>query len=156
MNWCVRYEPGESSTGLFGGNSNWRGPIWFPTNYLLIDSLRRFHSYYGDDFKVEHPARSGNYLTLSEIADDLTHRLAMLFLPAADGRRPVCNHHPKYCGPHFRDHLLFPEYFHGDTGRAVGASHQTGWTGLIADLLTPIHHGVLRASAPHTDTMKSP
>jgi hypothetical protein len=134
----VRYEPGESHSGLFGGNSNWRGPIWMPVNFLLIESLRRFHAYYGDDFKVECPTGSGKMLTISQIADELSNRLAKLFLPGPDGLRASLAVHPKMQGdPHFRDHLQFWEYFHGDSGRGVGANHQTGWTGLIAALLAP-------------------
>ncbi|MCB9960141.1 MAG: glucosidase [Rhodospirillaceae bacterium] len=134
----VRYQPAESDSGLFGGNSNWRGPIWFPVNYLLIESLRKFHHYYGDDFLVECPTGSGTYLTLEQIADTLGERLARIFLKDAQGRRPVFGANEKQQrDPHFRDHLLFYEYFHGDNGRGVGASHQTGWTGLIAALLQP-------------------
>ncbi len=132
----LRYQPGESDSGLFGGNSNWRGPIWMPVNYLLIDSLRRFHAYYGDDFLVECPTGSGTFLNLRRIADELSARLARLFVPGADGRRPCLGAHEKFQhDPHFRDHLLFHEYFHGDDGRGFGASHQTGWTGLIASVL---------------------
>jgi hypothetical protein len=134
----VAYRPAESDTGLFGGNSNWRGPIWFPVNYLVIESLQRFHHYYGDDFRVECPTGSGNLLTIREVADELSRRLARIFLKDEDGRRPVFSHHPLLQDdPHFRDYVLFYEYFHGDTGRGVGASHQTGWTGLIAKLLMP-------------------
>ncbi len=134
----VRYEPAESSSGLFGGNSNWRGPIWMPVNYLLIESLQKFHHYYGDDFKVECPTGSGRFLTLAEIAAELTLRLSRLFLKDAHGRRPVSGTHEKLASdPHFRDLVFFHEYFHGDTGRGVGASHQTGWTGLVAKLLQP-------------------
>ncbi|MEY2411334.1 MAG: hypothetical protein QOF48_4004, partial [Verrucomicrobiota bacterium] len=134
----VKYQPGESESLLFGGNSNWRGPIWMPVNYLLIESLQRFHYYYGEDFKVECPTGSGQFLTLDGIADELTRRLVRLFAKGEDGERPVLKYHPKLAGdPHFRDHLLFHEYFHGETGRGVGASHQTGWTGLIAKLLMP-------------------
>ena len=133
----VDYQPAESSNRLFGGNSNWRGPIWFPPNYLIIESLRRFHRYYGPEFKVECPTGSGNYSSLDEIADELALRLTRIFLPDASGKRPVYGHSPRMQDdPHFRDHLQFYEYFHGDTGRGVGASHQTGWTGLVADLLT--------------------
>jgi len=132
----VRYLPGESDSGLFGGNSNWRGPVWMPVNYLLVDSLRRFHDYYGDEFLVECPTGSGTLLNLRQIADELSSRLCRLFLPTADGSRPGLGDHPRFRqDPHFRDHLLFHEYFHGDTGRGVGASHQTGWTGLVATLL---------------------
>jgi hypothetical protein len=134
----VRYQPGESDSGLFGGNSNWRGPIWFPVNYLLIESLQKFHHYYSDDFRVECPAGSGIQLTLAEVADELTRRLSRIFLRDASGRRPVSGDNAKLqSDPHFRDLILFHEYFHGDSGRGVGASHQTGWTGLIAKLLQP-------------------
>jgi len=134
----VGYVPGESETGLFGGNSNWRGPVWMPVNYLLVESLREFHRYYGDGFKVEHPVGSGRMLSLREVADALSYRLAGLFLRGADGRRPALGDHPLVKNdPAFRDHVLFYEYFHGDTGRGVGASHQTGWTGLVALLLHP-------------------
>jgi hypothetical protein len=134
----VTYWPGESLSGLFGGNSNWRGPIWMPINYLIIEALQRFHYYYGDDFKVECPTGSGQFLTLYEVAEELARRLSRLFLKGADGERPVLKYHPKLAGdPHFRDYILFHEYFHGDTGRGVGASHQTGWTGLVAKLLQP-------------------
>jgi len=137
----VAYWPAESQNGLFGGNSNWRGPIWMPVNYLLIESLQKFHHYYGDDFKVECPTGSGNFMTLAGIADELSHRLAKLFLKGGDGQRPVLKYHPKLAAdPHFEDCVLFHEYFHGDNGRGVGASHQTGWTGLIAKLLQPRDH----------------
>jgi hypothetical protein len=135
---AVRYQPGESDSGAFGGNSNWRGPIWFPVNYLLIESLQKFHHYYGDEFKVECPTGSGRFLSILEVANELTRRLTRIFLRDEGGRRPALALHPKLHGdPHFRDHLLFYEYFHGDTGRGVGAGHQTGWTGLIAKLLMP-------------------
>jgi len=138
MNHEVGYWPGESRSGLFGGNSNWRGPVWMPINYLIIEALQRFHYYYGDDFKVECPTGSGKFLTLYEVAEELGRRLSRLFLKGADGRRPVLNYHPKLVDdPHFRDYVLFHEYFHGDSGRGAGAPHQTGWTGLIAKLLQP-------------------
>jgi len=134
----VPYWPAESRNGLFGGNSNWRGPIWMPVNYLLIESLQKFHYYYGDDFKVECPTGSGRLLTINQIADELGRRLGRLFLKDADGQRPVLKYHSKLAtDPHFKDHVLFHEYFHGDNGRGVGASHQTGWTGLVAKLLQP-------------------
>lgn len=134
----VSYWPAESRNNLFGGNSNWRGPVWMPINFLLIESLQKFHYYYGDDFKVECPAGSGQFITLDEVADELTRRLARIFLTGADGQRPVLKYHPKLAtDPHFKDYVLFHEYFHGDSGRGVGASHQTGWTGLIAKLLRP-------------------
>ena len=132
----VTYEPGESSSGLFGGNSNWRGPIWFPVNYLLIESLQKFHHYLGDGFKVEFPTGSGNELTLAEVAAELSRRLSSIFLKDARGRRPAFGNDEKLqADPHFRENLLFHEYFHGDDGSGVGASHQTGWTGLVAKLL---------------------
>jgi hypothetical protein len=134
----VSYQPAESTSGIFGGNSNWRGPIWFPVNFLLIESLQRFHYYYGDDFRVEHPTGSGNFMTLDAIAEELTGRLTSLFLPGPDGRRPGSRQHGALADdPHFRDYVLFHEYFDGDDGRGLGASHQTGWTGLVAKLLQP-------------------
>jgi hypothetical protein len=132
----VPYEPGESSSGLFGGNSNWRGPIWFPVNYLLVESLRKFHAYLGDGFTVELPTGSGRMCTLREVADELAARLSRVFLRDDRGRRPCFGGTELLQrDPHFRDHLLFHEYFHGDDGAGIGASHQTGWTGLVADLL---------------------
>jgi len=134
----VAYWPAESHNGLFGGNSNWRGPIWMPVNYLLIESLQKFHHYYGDDFKIECPTGSGNFMTINNVADELARRLSKLFLKGDDGQRPVLKYHSKLAGDeHFKDYVLFHEYFHGDTGRGVGASHQTGWTGLVAKLLQP-------------------
>jgi hypothetical protein len=132
----VKYEPAESSSELFGGNSNWRGPIWFPTNYLLIESLRKFHRYLGDRFRVELPAGSGTAVTLAEVADELSRRLSRIFLRDARGQRP-CFGDARLLqeDPHFRDHLLFHEYFDGDDGAGVGANHQTGWTGLVAALI---------------------
>ncbi|HEU5124078.1 MAG TPA: glucosidase [Verrucomicrobiae bacterium] len=140
----VPYWPAESLNGLFGGNSNWRGPVWMPVNFLIIESLQKFHHYYGDDFKIECPTGSGNLITINEVADELARRLAKLFLKGEDGQRPVLKYHPKLAtDPHFKDYVLFHEYFHGDNGRGVGASHQTGWSGLIAKLLQP-----RRGSAP--------
>jgi hypothetical protein len=134
----VRYEPGESSSGLFGGNSNWRGPIWFPVNYLIVESLQKFHHYYGDEFRVECPTGSGKLVSILEVANELSRRLSSVFLRDDQGRRPVFGEVEKLQkDQHFRDHLLFHEYFHGDNGRGVGASHQTGWTGLVAKLLIP-------------------
>jgi hypothetical protein len=134
----VAYWPAESRGGEFGGNSNWRGPVWMPINYLIIESLQQFHHYYGDDFKVECPTGSGKFMSLNDVANELTHRLTSLFLKGKDGQRPVLKYHPKLAtDPHFRDYVLFHEYFHGDTGRGAGASHQTGWTGLVAKLLQP-------------------
>ena len=134
----VNYQPAESDSGLFGGNSNWRGPVWMPVNFLIIESLQKFHHYYGDDFKIECPTRSGSFMTIDHVAAELTHRLSRLFLRNEDGNRPLYGNCERLqSDPHFRDYVLFHEYFHGDTGRGVGASHQTGWTGLVAKLLHP-------------------
>ncbi len=134
----VRYVPGESDSGMFGGNSNWRGPVWFPVNYLIIEALQKFHHYYGDDFKVECPAGSGKFLTILQVAEELTRRLCTLFLRDANGRRAADGANDKLQrDPNFRDYVRFYEYFHGDNGRGVGAEHQTGWTGLVAKLLQP-------------------
>jgi hypothetical protein len=135
----VRYQPGESDSYLFGGNSNWRGPVWFPVNYLIIESLQRFHHYYGEDFKVEHPTGSGNMLTLRQVAEDLSIRMVALFKRDFTGQRPIYERNSLLqTDPHFSDHLLFHEYFDGDTGRGLGANHQTGWTGLVAKLIQPL------------------
>jgi hypothetical protein len=132
----VRYDPAESTTTCFGGNSNWRGPIWFPVNYLIIESLQKFHYYYGNDFKVECPTGSGKMCTLDEVALELTRRLTKLFLRGSDARRPVFGSDQKLQrDPHFHDYVRFSEYFDGDTGRGLGAEHQTGWTALVAKLL---------------------
>jgi len=140
MRYSVHYEPGESGTGLFGGNSNWRGPIWFPVNYLLVESLQKFHHYLGDGFTVEYPARSGRQATLAEVARDLSRRLSSIFLRDGRGQRPVFGGHPRLNGdPQFRDYVPFHEYFHGDDGTGIGASHQTGWTALVAKLLQQSH-----------------
>jgi hypothetical protein len=137
----VEYQPGESNSGLFGGNSNWRGPIWMPVNYLIVESLQKFHHYYGDDFKVECPTGSGQFLTIEEVAGEIGARLSRLFLRNDEGKRPVLGDNPRVQeDPHFKDYILFHEYFHGDSGRGVGASHQTGWTGLVAKLLQPRRH----------------
>lgn len=132
----LRYTPAESDSALFGGNSNWRGPVWMPTNYLMVLSLEKFYQYFGDDFTVEYPVGSGQQQTLRTIARELTERLISLFTANAAGNRPVLHTHPKFQDPHFRDYVLFYEYFDGDTGRGVGASHQTGWTGLVAELIS--------------------
>jgi len=140
----VNYVPAESQTRVFGGNSNWRGPIWMPVNYMIVESLRRFHDYYGDRFKVECPTGSGRMMTLWEVAEEISRRLMRLFLRDEHGRRPVSGTNSKLqTAPNFRDHLLFYEYFDGDTGRGLGASHQTGWTGLIANLI--YEHGTPRS-----------
>lgn len=132
----VDYEPAESRTGLFGGNSNWRGPIWFPVNYLLIESLQKFHYFLGEAYKVEYPVRSGRYVSLNEVASELSRRLTHIFLRDPTGRRPVFGGTEKFQeDPFWRDAILFYEYFHGDNGAGIGASHQTGWTGLVAKLI---------------------
>lgn len=136
----VNYQPAESDSGIFGGNSNWRGPIWFPVNYLLIESLQKFHHYYGDDFKIECPTHSGRLMSLNQVASELSRRLSRIFLHDRNGHRPIFGKDEKLQNdPHFRDYILFYEYFHGDSGRGVGASHQTGWTALVAKLLQPRH-----------------
>lgn len=132
----VTYEPGESQTGLFGGNSNWRGPVWFPINYLLIEALERYHHFYGDGLKVECPTGSGHWVNLQAAADHIAARLSRLFLPDETGRRPCHGHNSRFAtDPHWRDLVLFHEYFHADTGQGLGASHQTGWTALVIRLL---------------------
>ena len=132
----IQYEPGESSSSMFGGNSNWRGPIWFPLNYLIINSLRKYHEYYGDSYTYEFPARSGNKLTLKQIANELTKRLLKIFEKDDTGKYQYhASQHTEWAEDHFKDHHLFYEFFHGDTGQGLGASHQTGWTALIANLL---------------------
>jgi hypothetical protein len=134
----VQYNPGESDSYLFGGNSNWRGPIWFPVNYLIIESLQRFHHYYGDDFLLEHPTGSGQMKNLNQIAEDLSARLVNIFKKQQDGTRAVfAGNEILFKDKHFQNHLLFYEYFHGDTGEGLGASHQTGWTALVAKLIQP-------------------
>jgi hypothetical protein len=138
IDYTVKYTPAESDSGLFGGNSNWRGPIWFPINFLIIESLQRFFFYYSPDFMVEYPTGSGNYSNLDQIADALSKRLSKIFLKDENGNRPVNGQYPRFqTDPDFKDYVPFYEYFHGDSGRGVGASHQTGWTGLIAKILQP-------------------
>jgi hypothetical protein len=132
----VQYLPAESNTGMFGGNSNWRGPIWMPVNGLIVRGLLNLYGFYGDDFKVECPTGSGNRMTLFEVAKEISRRLSSIFLRDASGRRPVHGGSAKFQDdPHWRDLVLFYEYFHGDIGAGIGANHQTGWTGLIAVLL---------------------
>jgi len=134
-NW-VSYLPGESDSGMFGGNSNWRGPIWMPVNGLIIRALLQYHTYYGKDFTIECPTGSGRYMNLYQVAEEITRRLASIFLRDNHGRRPVYGGTQKFQeDPHWRDYLLFYEYFHGDNGAGLGASHQTGWTGIIARLM---------------------
>jgi len=132
----VEYEPAESATGLFGGNSNWRGPIWFPVNFLLVESLQKFHHYYGEDFRIECPTHSGNEADLWQVAAEVSRRLIRIFLRDSSGRRPVAGREELFqTDPNWRDLILFYEYFHGDNGAGIGASHQTGWTGLVAKLI---------------------
>ena len=136
MDYRVGYEPGESSTGLFGGNSNWRGPIWFPANFLLVEALQKFHHYLGDGYKVECPTGSGQMLTLHEVAEEISRRLSNIFLNDTSGRRPVFGGNDRFqSDPLWHDLVPFHEYFHGDSGAGLGASHQTGWTALVAKLL---------------------
>ena len=132
----VEYSPDESTTELFGGNSNWRGPVWFPLNYLLIEALERYHYFHGDTFRLECPTGSGRWMTLGEVASELTRRLCGLFLPDERGHRPFAGGDPRFAAdPAWRPLVLFHEYFGGDDGRGLGASHQTGWTALVTRLL---------------------
>jgi len=132
----VNYLPAESDTGMFGGNSNWRGPIWMPVNVLLIRALMQYYLYYGDKFRIECPTGSGNVMNLFEVARAIANRLTRIFLRDQNGLRPVFGGAEKFQNdPYWRDHLLFYEYFHGDNGAGIGASHQTGWTGLVAPLI---------------------
>jgi hypothetical protein len=143
----LRYDPAESTSRMYGGNSNWRGPVWMPVNYLIVESLRRFYDYYGDEFKVECPTGSGKYLTLWEVAEELAGRLMRLCLRDEAGKRACLGNNPKLqTDPNFRDHLQFYEYFNGDNGQGLGANHQTGWTGLIANLIS--EHGRARIVSP--------
>jgi len=129
----VQYLPAESNTGMFGGNSNWRGPVWMPVNALLLRSLLNLYQFYGDDFKVECPTGSGKYMTMYEVAREIARRLSSIFLRDANGKRPVYGGAKKFQeDPYWKDYILFYEYFHGDNGAGLGASHQTGWTGIIA------------------------
>jgi hypothetical protein len=138
----VGYEPGESTSGLFGGNSNWRGPIWFPVNFLLVEALRRFGTYFGEDLLVEYPVGSGERRSLTQVADDISRRLVSLFLNDADGRRAIFGDQELFQhDPGWHDLLPFYEYFHGDTGAGLGASHQTGWTALVVDLILQLNGG---------------
>lgn len=133
---CARYQPGESDSRLYGGNSNWRGPLWMPVNYMLIESLREFHRYYADNFSVEYPTGSGYLSSLEEVADSLSQRLSRLVLRDDNGLRPsMAGYAQLEADPASRDLVLFHEYFHGETGRGLGASHQTGWSALVALLL---------------------
>jgi hypothetical protein len=132
----VAYLPGESDSGLFGGNSNWRGPVWFPVNFLFIEALERYHHFYGDYLQVECPTGSGQKMNLAQVAREISERLISLFLPDSIGRRPCHGDDPRLASdPHWRELLFFHEYFHGDTGQGLGANHQTGWTALVTRLL---------------------
>jgi hypothetical protein len=132
----IDYCPGDSNTDFFGGNSNWRGPVWFPMNALLIEALEKYHTFYGDEFKVECPTGSGTYMTLGEVAKEISRRLTSLFVPDADGVRPCHGDNPLYArNPHWQNLVLFYEHFHGDNGRGIGASHQTGWTSLVSECI---------------------
>ena len=132
----VDYAPAESTTGMFGGNSNWRGPVWLPVNVLLVRALLQYYQYYGDGFTIECPTGSGRSMTLYQVAEEIVRRLSSIFVRNEAGQRPVFGGARTFQDdPHFRDHLLFYEYFHGDNGAGLGASHQTGWTGLIAPLM---------------------
>jgi hypothetical protein len=134
--YSVEYLPGESDSSMFGGNSNWRGPVWFPINFMIINALNRFHEYYGDDLKVAFPTGSGNEVTLDVVAREINRRLVKIFKQDETGKRVVFGKTEKFQqDPHFKDHLLFYEYFHGDYGCGLGASHQTGWTGLITEMV---------------------
>jgi Mannosylglycerate hydrolase MGH1-like glycoside hydrolase domain/Glycosyl hydrolase family 63 C-terminal domain len=147
------YAPGESTSGLFGGNSNWRGPVWFPLNFLLIESLQRYHFFLGDNFKLQFPSESGNEATLWEVASGLSHRLISIFLRDESGRRPVYGNIEKFqTDPHWRDLILFYEYFHGDTGAGLGASHQTGWTGIVAKLIHQYAEYTMQGKSPNVIT----
>ena len=139
----VRYTPGESETAMFGGNSNWRGPVWFPTNYLLIEALERYYFYYGESFTVEYPKGSGKQENLREVAKDICGRLAKLFTPNEKGERPCFGGAARYAEKDdWNDLILFHEYFHAETGEGLGASHQTGWTSLITHLIRKRDKGV--------------
>jgi hypothetical protein len=132
----VNYLPAESDTGMFGGNSNWRGPIWVPINTLIIRGLLQMYSYYGDDLKVECPTGSGQYMNLYQVSEEIANRMGAIYLRNHEGRRPVYGGSKKFVDdPHWRDHLMFHEYFHGDNGAGLGASHQTGWTANIPSLM---------------------
>jgi hypothetical protein len=147
MRASVDYEPAESTTNMFGGNSNWRGPVWFPLNFLAAMAMQRYHRFFGDDLTVEYPTGSGQRLTLDAVADDLWDRLVSIFLVGPDGRRPCFGWvEPLQHDPRWKDNIVFNEYFHGDNGAGLGAAHQTGWTGLVADVIRR-RHGMVTSSA---------
>jgi hypothetical protein len=134
----VYYTPAESDSRMFGGNSNWRGPIWFPINFLIVESLQRFDFFFGDSLKIEYPKGSGEYKNLDEVSKDISNRLCNIFLKDENGNRAFNGGVEKFNqDPHFKDYIMFFEYFHGDNGRGVGASHQTGWTSTVAKLIQP-------------------
>jgi hypothetical protein len=156
-NVTVGYVPGDSDTGMFGGNSNWRGPVWFPVNFLIIESLQKFHHYYGPDFKIEFPVGSGKQITVLDAAIEITKRLTRVFLKDRAGRRPCFGRYEKLqTDPHFQDYLLFHEFFHGDNGTGLGASHQTGWTALVAKLLNPRRGEKLYDELTSRETLTAP
>jgi hypothetical protein len=143
----IDYEPAESTTAMFGGNSNWRGPVWFPLNYLVATALERVHEFFGSELTVEYPTGSGNKVTLDVVAADFWERLVSIFLVDDNGRRPCFGGVERMqTDPRWRDNLLFHEYFHGDNGAGLGASHQTGWTGLVADVIRRRHRAYPKAS----------
>jgi hypothetical protein len=149
----VEYEPAESHTGMFGGNSNWRGPVWFPMNVVILRGLQQLHAYYGDNLKVECPTGSGTEMNLLQVAEEIGRRLTSIFLRDPDGRRPAFGGVEAFqSDPHWRDLLLFHEYFHGDNGAGLGASHQTGWTGLVALLFAQAAAGGTSEQQPRTAT----
>jgi hypothetical protein len=150
----VAYEPGESRTGMFGGNSNWRGPVWFPMNYLLIESLQKFDYYYGEDFKIEFPTGSGELMTLWQISQELEKRLCRIFTKDETGNRAVYGDIEKFqSDENWRDYILFYEYFHGDNGCGLGANHQTGWTGLMGKILQQLGEYSLEQRGRHIETI---
>jgi hypothetical protein len=146
----IQYVPGESETGMFGGNSNWRGPIWMPINFVMIEALERYHHFYGNSFRIECPTGSGKLMNLKEVAHELTRRITGLFAPDAEGQRPINGGDPLFNDPHWRDLVLFYEYFHGDTGRGCGASHQTGWTALVGRLIEDMSRNEVHAQVAHS------
>jgi hypothetical protein len=153
--YSVNYCPGESDTSLFGGNSNWRGPVWMPMNFLLLEALERYYHFYGDELKVEYPAGSGKLATLREIVMDIRGRIASTFFPDKSGRRPCVGNDARYANdPNWKSLLLFHEYFHGDTGRGLGASHQTGWTALVAPMIEDLH--IFKGAVPPLPSDKDP
>ncbi len=157
--YTINYEPAESTTGAFGGNSNWRGPIWFPLNFLLVEALQKYHRFYGDDVLVEYPTGSGTHMTLGQVADELSHRLTSIFVRDEQGRRPVFGGNMTFQNDEdWRDYVPFHEYFHGDNGAGVGASHQTGWTAVVANLLQQRSEGdsTRKTGSASTNSVKTP